>query len=159
MNADNMVVPVEAIFRSEVCAMAVQLQGKTPRQKQRAKAKSGVAVARTGGPSAHPPLAAKLRRQLQLSQLILARLLAISVRSLASLESGSTPTEPVARRVTELARLADALSEVIREGSVGKWLQTPNQGFDGLKPLEVIERGETDRIWSMIYFLRSGVPA
>ena len=61
--------------------------------------------------------------------------------------------------MTELARLADALSEVIKEDSVGKWLQTPNEAFDGLKPLEVIERGEPDRIWSMIYFLRSGVPA
>jgi hypothetical protein len=28
-----------------------------------------------------------------------------------------------------------------------------------LKPLEVIDRGEGDRIWSMIYFLRSGVPS
>jgi len=139
--------------------MAVQLPGKTPRQKQRAKAKSGLPVARAGSTSPQPPLAAKLRRQLQLSQLILARLLAISVRSLASLESGGTATEPVARRVTELARLTDALSEVIKEDSIGKWLQNPNDGFDGLKPLEVIERGECDRIWSIIYFLRSGVPA
>jgi hypothetical protein len=27
----------------------------------------------------------------------------------------------------------------------------------GLKPIEVIERGEVDRIWQMIFFLRSGV--
>jgi hypothetical protein len=29
--------------------------------------------------------------------------------------------------------------------------------FDGLKPIEVIERGEVDRIWQMIVYLRSGV--
>ena len=29
----------------------------------------------------------------------------------------------------------------------------------GLKPIEVIERGEVDRIWQMIYYLRSGVPS
>jgi DNA-binding transcriptional regulator YiaG len=139
--------------------MTLQVQVKKPGQKQRAKAKPSVPRARTAGTSAKPAGSLKLRRQLQLSQPIFARLLSISVRSLVSLESGSTPTEPVARRVTELARLADALSEVIREGSVGKWLQTPNEAFDSLKPLEVIERGETDRIWSMIYFLRSGVPA
>lgn len=138
--------------------MAVQVQVKAPRQKRRAKPKSGEAVG-AGGTSAQAPLTSKLRRQLRLSQPIFARLLSTSVRSLASLENGGAPTEPVSRRLTELARLSKALSEVIREDSLGKWLQTPNEAFDRLKPLEVIEHGETDRIWSMIYFLRSGVPA
>jgi hypothetical protein len=75
---------------------------------------------------------------------------------LATLETGSPPTEPVARRLTELERLTDALSEVIKEESLGKWLQAPNPAFGGLRPLEVVERGETDRLWEMIYFLRSG---
>jgi len=39
---------------------------------------------------------------------------------------------------------------------LGKWLETPNSAFGGLRPLEVIERGESDTIWQMIYFLRSG---
>jgi hypothetical protein len=34
----------------------------------------------------------------------------------------------------------------------------PNEAFGGLKPLEVIERGEIDRIWQMIHLLRSGTP-
>ncbi|MFO0865772.1 MAG: antitoxin Xre/MbcA/ParS toxin-binding domain-containing protein [Gemmataceae bacterium] len=42
---------------------------------------------------------------------------------------------------------------------MGSWLQTPNETFDGLKPLEVIDRGESDRLWQMIYFLRSGTAA
>lgn len=63
----------------------------------------------------------------------------------------------VARRVIELRRLTDALIEVMKKVSLARWLQTPNEAFDGLKPLEVIDRGESDRIWSMIYFLRSGV--
>jgi hypothetical protein len=41
----------------------------------------------------------------------------------------------------------------------GHWLDTPNDGFGGLKPLEVIERGEIDRLWNMIYYLESGVPS
>jgi hypothetical protein len=59
----------------------------------------------------------------------------------------------------ELQRLTGALAEVMREESIGKWLQTANSAFDGLKPVEIIDRGESDRIWSMIYFLRSGVPS
>lgn len=34
----------------------------------------------------------------------------------------------------------------------------PNDAFDRLKPVEVIERGEIDPVWSMIYLPRSGVP-
>jgi hypothetical protein len=61
--------------------------------------------------------------------------------------------------LTELQRLTNALAEVMKKESLGNWLQTPNEAFDGLKPLEVIDRGEGDRLWSMIYFLRSGVPS
>jgi hypothetical protein len=39
------------------------------------------------------------------------------------------------------------------------WLKTPNKTFDGSQPLQVIERGEIDRIWRMIYFLESGSPS
>ena len=85
--------------------------------------------------------------------------LPVSVRTLATLESGKPPTEVVARRLNELLRLTNALSEVIQKESLGAWLKVPNSAFDGLKPLEVIDRGETDRIWSMIFYLRSGSPS
>ncbi len=100
-----------------------------------------------------------LRKRLELKQAVFARLLPVSVRSLVTLEGGSTPTEAVARRLAELLRLTNALTEVMKKESLGKWLQTPNEAFGGLKPLEVIDRGESDRIWAMIYFLRSGVPS
>ena len=29
--------------------------------------------------------------------------------------------------------------------------------FEGIKPLEVIERGEIDRLWTMIFYLELGV--
>ena len=35
-------------------------------------------------------------------------------------------------------------------------MMQPNDAFNGLKPIEVIERGEVDKIWEMIYRLRSG---
>jgi hypothetical protein len=59
----------------------------------------------------------------------------------------------------ELQRLTNALAKVIKKESIGTWLQTPNNAFEGHKPLKVIDRGESDRIWSMIYFLRSGAPS
>ena len=41
--------------------------------------------------------------------------------------------------------------------SNGAWLDAPNPAFDGLKPLEVIERGEIDRLWNMIFYLESSL--
>jgi len=71
--------------------------------------------------------------------------------------STSNEHEKVARRLTELDRLTTALSEVMRKESIGKWLRRPNPAFGGLTAVEVIERGESDRIWETIFFLRSGV--
>ncbi len=43
--------------------------------------------------------------------------------------------------------LITALSVTINKDEIGPWLQRPNSAFNCLKPLEVIERGEHDRIW------------
>jgi DNA-binding transcriptional regulator YiaG len=99
----------------------------------------------------------ELRKKLNLTQPEFAGLLPVSVRTLATLEKGTMPTGSVSRRLTELERLTKALGEVVRENAIGVWLNTPNPAFGGLKPVEVIDRGESDRIWEMIYFLRSGV--
>lgn len=120
------------------------------------KSKSRVKVVGTAGKSR---MVTGLRIRLKMKQADFARLVPVSVRSLATLESGVPPNEGVARRLIELRRLINALSEVIKADSLGTWFDTPNDAFDGLKPREVIDRGESDRLWSMIYFLRSGVPS
>jgi hypothetical protein len=55
-------------------------------------------------------------------------------------------------------RLLDGLSRVMKLADVGHWLKTPNPAFDGSTPLQVVERGEIDRIWRMLYELESGQP-
>jgi antitoxin Xre/MbcA/ParS-like protein len=57
----------------------------------------------------------------------------------------------------ETERFQARLAEVVRPDAIPQWLDTPNDAFDGLKPLEVIERGEIDRLWNMIFYLESGV--
>ena len=59
--------------------------------------------------------------------------------------------------LTEMERLLANLSKVIRSDAVAEWLEAPNPAFDGLKPLEVVERGQIDRLWRMIFYLESGV--
>lgn len=58
----------------------------------------------------------------------------------------------------EVKRLCDALGEVVDPAALGGWFRAPNEAFNGLKPIEVIERGEIDRLWEMFYRLRSGMP-
>lgn len=88
------------------------------------------------------------------------RLAGFSVRSLANWESGDQePGEQARVRLVELDRLRAALAGVIQQDHIATWLQTPNPGFAGLKPLEVVERGQIDRLWRMIFELESGVPA
>jgi hypothetical protein len=83
--------------------------------------------------------------------------LPISERQLATIEKRGTASEPTQRRLQEVKRIVDALSEVMDNKSIGGWMLQPNEAFGGLKPLEVIERGESDRIWQLIFHLRSGV--
>ncbi|MBI2808980.1 MAG: DUF2384 domain-containing protein [Planctomycetes bacterium] len=137
--------------------MAIQIQAKKKAKKRR-KAKTMPHAASAKAVVPNENLALELRKRLQLGQPVFARLLGLSVRTLATLESGVTPTEAVARRLNEISRLTNAIEEVIISDALGRWLQNPNPAFGGLKPVEVIDRGETDRIWAMVYFLRSGVP-
>ncbi len=50
------------------------------------------------------------------------------------------------------------LSQVIAPAQLKPWLEQPNPAFDGFTPLQVIVRGEADRIWLMLYDLESGQP-
>ena len=100
-----------------------------------------------------------IRQSLGLTRSVFSRLSHFSERAIADWESGESLSNQSRQRMVELKRLQEALAEVVEPDYVGEWLQAPNDAFEGLKPLEVIERGETDRIWRMIYVLESGVPS
>ncbi len=99
----------------------------------------------------------KVRGRFGLSRKLFARLSGFSERAIADWESGKPVSEPGHRRIRELDRFRDRLAEVVTEEAIPGWLDTPNEAFDGLKPVEVIERGEIDRLWEMIFYLESGV--
>jgi DNA-binding transcriptional regulator YiaG len=102
-------------------------------------------------------LVAEVRRKLGLSRRVFSRLTGFSERAIANWESGGKPDEPGLRRIRETERFQSRLAEVVEAKAIPDWLDTPNDAFDGLKPLEVIERGEIDRLWNMIFYLESGV--
>ena len=79
-----------------------------------------------------------LRQKMGATRKIFARITSMSERSVASLETGKPLSESAERRVAEIERLQEALASVIEAETIGPWLQEPNHGFDGLKPIEVI---------------------
>lgn len=98
-----------------------------------------------------------MRERLDLTQPEFGRLVGVSTRTVASLEDPDFhPRDELRRRVLEIVRLCNALGEVMKPESVGRWLVAPNSAFDGLKPIELAERGEIDRLWSLVHQLRSG---
>lgn len=98
----------------------------------------------------------QLRSRLGMNREAFARLVPTSVRNLASIESGQEPSPGLQKNLNELRRLVSALEDVVKKEAIGPWLNQPNDAFSNLKPMEVIERGEIDRIWRMIYQLQSG---
>jgi hypothetical protein len=62
------------------------------------------------------------------------------------------------QRPKELERLVAALRELMAPGSLRDWMITPSDAFEGSTPVQLIERGEADRIWQMVFALRTGQP-
>mgnify|MGYP001194020902 CR=1 FL=1 len=98
------------------------------------------------------------RSAFKMPQPIVVRLTGFSPRSVAKWSEGVAPSPRQERALAEMDRLLDGLARVMRPEQVGQWLKSPNPAFDGSTPLQVVERGELDRIWQMLYDLESGQP-
>jgi DNA-binding XRE family transcriptional regulator len=98
----------------------------------------------------------EFRAELGLNRKQFARLTAASERAIADWENDQ-PISPVNQKsLRESERLCRALMKIMKPEHVGKWLDTPNDAFSGLKPLDLVERGEVDRLWRMIFEVESG---
>jgi DNA-binding transcriptional regulator YiaG len=101
-------------------------------------------------------LVGDVRAALGISRRLFARLTGYSERAIAAWEAGRDLAEASRQRILETRRLEKALARVMKPARIAAWLDEPNRAFRGLKPLEIIERGEIDRIWRMVFELESG---
>jgi DNA-binding transcriptional regulator YiaG len=115
-----------------------------------------MAVARASANGADNSEVRRLSRVYHLSNEALSRVTGASPRTVAYWNAGTPPQRSSAQKIREVTRLFDALADIIDKKVIGQWLQRPNQQFDGSTPLQVMERGETDRLWRMIWQLREG---
>jgi transcriptional regulator with XRE-family HTH domain len=111
-------------------------------------------------PTVSGELLSRLRHEMGLNRADFARMVGLSERSVATWETGAELKESSLRTIVEIGRLYAKLSQSFASPEqLATWLKTPNKAFGGSQPLQVIERGEIDRIWRMIYFLESGSPS
>jgi hypothetical protein len=111
-------------------------------------------VDRSDGPE---NLVLSVRQRWGVNRKTLSRLTGYSERALAGWEAGESMTEPARRSMIEALRLAERLAPFWNSPEkLARWLEQPNSELDGLKPLEVIERGQTDRLWDMVFELERG---
>ena len=105
-----------------------------------------------------PELLRVYRATFNLPQADIVRLTGFSPRSVAKWSQGDRPSPKQEKAIVEMDRLLDGLARVMEPAEVGRWLKSSNAAFDGSTPLQVVERGEADRLWRMLYELESGQP-
>ena len=111
-------------------------------------------------PTISGELLSGLRHEMGLTRADFARMVGLSDRSVATWESGADLKESSLRTIIEIGRLYAKLRQSFASPEqLATWLKAPNNAFGGSQPIQVIERGEIDRIWRMIYFLESGSPS
>jgi hypothetical protein len=87
---------------------------------------------------------------------MLARALSVSRRSISGWLSGQEPERINRVRINEFGRLVAELHTIIKPEKLKTWWNQPVANFDGSTHLQVLERGETDRLWRMIWEIREG---
>ena len=89
----------------------------------------------------------QLRRDLKLNRSTFGRLLGCSERGLANWEAGRPIQSVYSSRLQELRNLLAETAKIIGRENIGPWLTEPNEDFAGMKPIELIERGESAQLW------------
>lgn len=56
-----------------------------------------------------------------------------------------------------LEHLFEVLGTIVKPECIYTWLTTPVPFLDNRKPISVIDAGETEKIWEMIYAVISGI--
>ena len=114
-----------------------------------------------GQPSAQAPesdagLVRAARTGLGLTRAEFSRLTGFSERAIARWEAGERLSAPSRLRMLEVWRLRQELTELMDPEAAHRWLLTPNPAYNGLKPLEVVERGQIHHVWRTIFQLQEG---
>jgi uncharacterized protein (DUF2384 family) len=103
------------------------------------------------------PALKQWRKQHGISRVQFSKMADISERKMATIEKAPRIPAKAKRPVNETVRLIRAIQELVgNDRALKEWLETPNPGFDQKTPLELIDHGESDVLWEMVYQVRQG---
>jgi transcriptional regulator with XRE-family HTH domain len=97
---------------------------------------------------------AKLRKQLNLTQVDVANSLGVTPRTVQNWEGRAAPQ----RRLRDLIELRDVLAKYIASGDLAAWIDSPNDAFHGHSPRELIREGKTRDLILEFRRMQSGEP-
>lgn len=101
----------------------------------------------------------RLQKGFGLNQIQLATsLLHCTPRSLILWKSKQPPNQAILIRLKELNRLYQALAALMPPEEIPAWMNQTNDYLDPLTPMEVLNRGQIDRLWQIIHNVGSGMP-
>ena len=101
---------------------------------------------------------AKLRSALGWSRNQLAHVMNASDRALVNWEAGD-PISPIyAAKLREIQSVFNELKQLMKPDEIGPWLLTEMEEFENRTPADLISKGETGRLWTSLFYLRSGMP-
>lgn len=81
----------------------------------------------------------------------------VSERSVQNWAKGATRPDPAAReRLLELKYVVDALADVYTDEGVEIWLHSPQRAFESRTALDLLRRGEFERVLLLIEQLAGG---
>lgn len=131
---------------------------KVKRRPTRASGKSNPATKHFVIKHENGPAVRAMTDRFGVRQETLSRMTGFSPRAVAEWARGKEPSAPARKVFVEMDRLLDGLARLMQPKEVGRWLKAPNPAFEGSTPVQVIERGQMDRIWRMLYYAESGEP-
>ena len=101
---------------------------------------------------------AKLRSALGWSRNQLAFVMNASERAIVNWEQGDPISSVYAAKLREIQSVFNELKQLMKPEEIGAWLLTEMEEFEGRTPADLINKGETGRLWGSLFYLRSGMP-
>ena len=101
---------------------------------------------------------AGLRAALGWSRNRLAHMMNASDRAIVNWEQGDQISPVYAAKLREIQSVYNELKQLMKPEEIGPWLLTQMEEFEGRTPADLISKGETGRLWSSLFYLRSGMP-
>jgi len=98
----------------------------------------------------------EVREGLGLNQREFAFVTQCAERSISGWENGAPISASARKQLLELQALQRELGDILESGTVGAWLRSANDVFGGERPLDVIARGQSHRIWQLLFWIQSG---